>query len=146
MGVSVGLKGTDGEDILKEALRLGSKPESSTKAIKALKELDSIKDNIKVITGSRDMGENEARLLNFNVEVINIENENSTSSEDTIKLARDMLNKKISILIFVGGDGTARDIYKAVKDKVTTIGIPADVKVHSPVYAINPKIGGKLVL
>lgn len=146
MGGTVGLKGTDGEDILREAIRLGSQPKSPIKAIKALKELDSIKDNIKIITGPKDMGENEAKLLNFNVEVINIENENSTSSKDTIKLARDMLDKKISILIFVGGDGTARDIYKAVKDKVITIGIPAGVKIHSPVYAINPKIGGRLAL
>ncbi|UOW66635.1 ATP-NAD kinase family protein [Paraclostridium bifermentans] len=146
MGGSVGLKGTDGEDILKEAISLGSKPKSPTKAIKALKELESIKDNIKVITGPKDMGENEAKVLNFNVEVINIENENSTSSKDTIKLAKDMLGKEISILIFVGGDGTARDIYKAVEDKVITIGIPAGVKIHSPVYAINPKSGGKLAL
>lgn len=146
MGGTVGLKGTDGEDILREAIRLGSKPKSPTKAIKALKELDSIKDNIKIITGPKDMGENEAKLLKFNVEVINIENENSTSSKDTIKLAKDMLDKKISILIFVGGDGTARDIYRAVGGKVITIGIPAGVKIHSPVYAINPKSGGKLAL
>lgn len=144
MGGSVGLKGTDGEDILKKALSLGSKPKAPTKAIKALTELEAIKDDIKIVTGPGDMGENEAKSLAFKVDVINIENSKTTSSKDTINIAREMLNKNISLLIFVGGDGTARDIYKAIKDKVVTIGIPAGVKIHSPVYSINPKIGGKL--
>lgn len=146
MGGSVGLKGTDGEDILKKALILGSKPKAPIKAIKALSELESIKENIKIITGPQDMGENEAKNLGFNTEIIHVGNKQSTSSEDTIYIAREMLNKDISLLIFVGGDGTARDIYKAVEDKVITIGIPAGVKIHSPVYAINPKTGGQLAL
>lgn len=146
MGGSVGLKGTDGEYILKKAISLGSTPKSPTKTIKALIELESIKENIKIITGPQDMGEYEAKYLNFSTEVINIENRSRTSSEDTINIAKEMLKKNISLLIFVGGDGTARDIYKAVGDKVITIGIPAGVKIHSPVYAINPKVGGKLAL
>lgn len=146
MGGSVGLKGTDGEETLKKALSMGSKPKAPTKAINALKELVSIKDNIKIITGPCDMGENEAKSLGFEIEVINIENSMNTTGKDTINLAREIIKHDISLLIFVGGDGTARDIYKAVEDKVITIGIPAGVKIHSPVYAINPKSGGKAAL
>lgn len=146
MGGSVGLKGTDGEYILEKALELGSKPKASTKAIKALQQLESIKNNIKIITGQGNMGENEAKKLGFNVEIIKSKNIKKTSSTDTINIARDIIKEEVKLLIFVGGDGTARDIYTAVEDKVVTLGIPAGVKIHSPVYAINPKAGGTLAL
>ena len=143
MGGSVGLKGTDGEDIIEKAIKLGANPNSPKKAILALKQLLDIKDNMKIITGPKDMGENEARELGFRVEVIDIENEKTTSI-DTINLSKEMLKKDIKLLLFVGGDGTARDIYKGVEDKITTLGIPAGVKIHSPVYAINPRSGGEV--
>ncbi|MCC3866812.1 ATP-NAD kinase family protein [Terrisporobacter mayombei] len=146
MGGSVGLKGTDGEEVLTKAINLGSVPKSHKKAIIALKELLPIKDKIKIITCKGDMGENEARKLGFEVEVVGNNCNNSTSKIDTIYGCREMLNKDIKILLFVGGDGTARDIYKSVGSKLVTLGIPAGVKIHSSVYAINPKSGGKTAL
>ncbi|WP_164690205.1 ATP-NAD kinase family protein [Paraclostridium sordellii] len=146
MGGLVGLKGTDGEDILKKAIDLGSKPKASQKAKEALKELEPIKHDIKIVTGQGSMGEDEARKLGFNVEVIKIENSQNTTQRDTINISKEMLNKDIKLLLFVGGDGTARDIYSGVKNNLITIGIPAGVKIHSPVYAINPKFGGSLAL
>ncbi|RDY26250.1 ATP-NAD kinase [Romboutsia weinsteinii] len=146
MGGSVGLKGTDGEDVLNKAISLGSKPKANIKAKRALEELFSLKKEIKILTCSEDMGENEARELGYNVEVIFNKNKGKTSSEDTISACKLMIDRNIKILLFVGGDGTARDIYKGVGDSLVTIGIPAGVKIHSPVYAINPKIGGETTL
>lgn len=65
MGGKVGLKGTDGADILEEARKLGAKPESSLKAKKALQPLTELKDKIKIITCAGSMGEDIARQLSF---------------------------------------------------------------------------------
>lgn len=146
MGGSVGLKGTDGEDILEKAISLGSVPKAHIKAMTALKELLPIKDEIKIITCEGIMGEKEAKELGFEVEVIQNTNREASTSKDTLSACKFMLSKNIKILLFVGGDGTARNIYQAVGNKLVTLGIPAGVKIHSSVYAINPKLGGNIAL
>ncbi|WP_373600548.1 ATP-NAD kinase family protein [Paraclostridium bifermentans] len=141
MGGSVGLKGTDGEEIVEKAISLGAKPKSSIKAIIALEQIENLKEDIKIVTGPKDMGENEAKKLGFNVEVIDIKNYRKNGI-DTVNICKEMLKKNIEIILFVGGDGTARDVYEGVGDKTITLGIPSGVKIHSPVYAINPKSAG----
>lgn len=143
MGGKVGLKGTDGREILKQALLLGAIREAPNKAVLSLKKLKPIADGIKILTSSLDMGEEQCRALELNYEVIHKTSEESDSS-DTIDTAREMLKRDVGLIIFVGGDGTARDIYKAVETKVPVIGIPAGVKIHSPVYGNTPESAGEL--
>jgi len=144
MGGSVGLKGTDGEKILEKAKKLGAIPKAPNRAIEALKEISSIKDTIDLITYPHDMGENEAKACNFDPIVIGSIQEDWTTSTDTRNAARDMLRTKVDLILFVGGDGTARDIYEAIGDKLPVLGVPAGVKIHSGVFAINPKNAGIL--
>lgn len=67
-----------------------------------------------------------------------------TTARDTENAARDMLRAGVDLILFTGGDGTARNIYDAVGDKVPVLGVPAGVKIHSPVYATNPRSAGQL--
>lgn len=146
MGGAVALKGTDGEDILQRALDLGAIKKSPDKMIRALKELLPIKDSIEILTCPADMGEDEVKELGFNYNLVVSIYNNTTSSAHTILAARRMVDDGADIIIFAGGDGTARDMYTAIGNKCTVIGVPAGVKIHSPVYAINPTMAGKMAL
>lgn len=145
MGGKVGLKGTDGRDILEKALSLGAMRESPNKAKQALEILLPIKDDLQIFTYGGDMGENEALELGFNPVVIG-EVKEELNPLNTEKAAREMVEKGVDLILFAGGDGTARNIFNAVGNKVPVIGIPAGVKIHSGVYANYPKAAGEIAL
>ncbi|MFW9825709.1 MAG: ATP-NAD kinase family protein, partial [Candidatus Thorarchaeota archaeon] len=68
-----------------------------------------------------------------------------TTAEDTKRIARHMLNKGIDILIFCGGDGTARDIYDAIGLKIPVVAVPGGVKMYSSVFSFNPKAAAQII-
>lgn len=146
MGGRVGLKGSDGSEILKKALELGATPQSPQRTIQALGQMEKLKDQIEIITCPGDMGENEAKELGFSVDIIGAGtiNAGKSSAEDTRKAAGQMKALNVDLILFAGGDGTARDIFNAIGDRVTVLGIPAGVKIHSAVYGKNPKSSGEL--
>lgn len=144
MGGRVGLKGTDGSQILEKALKLGAKPQAQNRTIEALKKLEFLKDSIELITYPHPMGEKVAVDGGFSPKVIGSLPATETTAQDTHKAAKDMRDLEVDLLLFAGGDGTARDIYKAIGDSVVVLGIPAGVKIHSAVYACNPARAGEL--
>jgi predicted polyphosphate/ATP-dependent NAD kinase len=144
IGGRVGLKGSDGEKLQKEAISLGAIPESHNRTVKALKRLMPLKTGIQLVTYPGEMGENAAKECRFNPTVIGSITTGSTSAEDTRRAALDMMAMDIALLLFAGGDGTARDIYNAIGGKLPVAGIPAGVKIHSAVYARNPLQAGEL--
>lgn len=145
MGGRVGLKGSDGPEIQKRARELGAKPESPHRAIEALKVIARLKDQVEIITYPNEMGEDEARAAGFNPHVIGAINSGATNPKDTMQAAQDMVTAGVDIILFAGGDGTARNIYTAVGSgaEIPVLGIPAGVKIHSAVYAVNPKSAGE---
>jgi predicted polyphosphate/ATP-dependent NAD kinase len=144
IGGRVGLKGSDGEKVQKEAIRLGAIPESHNRTVQALKRLQPLKTEIQLVTYPGEMGENAAEACGFLPTVVGSITPGSTSAEDTRRAAIDMLAMNIALLLFAGGDGTARDIYNAIAGKLPVVGIPAGVKIHSAVYARNPLQAGEL--
>jgi predicted polyphosphate/ATP-dependent NAD kinase len=142
IGGRVGLKGSDGEEIRRKALELGAIPMSPKRTVDALKALDGLEFELYTYPG--EMGENEAKQAGLKPIVLG-KLIGKSSAEDTKKAAQDMLEKNIDLLVFAGGDGTARDIYSVVGESVPVLGVPTGVKIHSGVFAINPRSAGELV-
>ena len=148
MGGKVGLKGTDGLSILSRALEMGAAPHSPGRAAAALKQLLSIKEQIQIITFPGDMGETVAKQWGFSTQTLlkGIVSEKNTTRDDTLRAAKELLDQKVDLLLFAGGDGTARDIYESVKTNLTVLGIPSGVKIHSAVFGCSPQQAGELAL
>jgi len=147
IGGRVGLKGSDGEEILAKAIELGAKPECPDKAVIAIGQLKEFEEEIlEIYTYPGEMGEDEVRAGGLEPIVIGRIDSGHTKPADTIRAARDMYEMGVDLILFAGGDGTARNILDAVGDKVAVLGVPGGCKIHSAVYAINPKTAGKLVL
>ena len=142
LGGSVGLKGSDGLAV--EALRRGAVPQAENRAAKALEELLPLRDRITVCTGPGAMGENAARAMGFSCQVMEGAVSPVTTARDTRALARWLQALGADLILFAGGDGTARDICSAAREGSVFLGIPAGVKIHSPVYACSPSAAGRL--
>ena len=136
MGGRVGLKGTDGEKILKEAIRKGAKPVSPKRGLRFLEELQRMDNQAEVITAPGVMGEDVAGHLNIKREIVGEIGE-TTTAKDTIRIVR-LMKKEVELIAFCGGDGTARNILDGVGHSSPVLGIPSGVKVYSSVFAINP--------
>jgi predicted polyphosphate/ATP-dependent NAD kinase len=142
MGGRVGLKGTDG--LSEQARKLGAEPQSEARTLRALHRLGPRHAGIAILAAGGAMGAavaNEAGLL---CQVLT-EPTGETSATDTASAARAMTAAQVDLILFAGGDGTARDIYAIAGDTIPILGIPSGVKMQSAVFATSPEAGGDLV-
>jgi predicted polyphosphate/ATP-dependent NAD kinase len=143
LGGSVGLKGSDGQ--AEQALALGATPQAMNRAKTALTELLALRGQFEVLTVAGDMGESVCAGLGLQHQVLYRAAAMPSTATDTETAAKLLASAGVDLLLFAGGDGTARNICAAVGDQTTVLGIPAGVKIHSGVYAISPQAAGKLV-
>lgn len=147
MGGKVGLKGTDG--VVQQALKLGATAVAPKKAEEMLCEFVSIsriKKKIQWITCAGDMGGNELKKAGIKeIEIIYEPSVSQTSSEDTKKACAKLVEKQVDLILFCGGDGTARDVFTIVGKKIPLLGIPAGVKMHSGVFGITGAATAKIL-
>jgi predicted polyphosphate/ATP-dependent NAD kinase len=148
MGGRVGLKGTNG--VLKEAIAKGAKPIAPKRAVEFLQKL---KENlteiaIEVLTCPSIMGEEEAKATGFPVHVLPMKTGKETSAEDTKTAVKLLVKAEVNLIVFVGGDGTAKDIFDAMQasGEVPVLGVPSGVKLYSGVFAVNPSDAVNVVL
>jgi predicted polyphosphate/ATP-dependent NAD kinase len=145
LGGRVGLKGSDGLIVQQRARELGAVPEAFDRAVEALRMLKkSASDLEKLVTYPGEMGENVAVRCGFSPVIIGEICQGKTTAADTRRAAQEMFALGVDLILFAGGDGTARNICEAVGDTVPVIGIPAGVKIHSAVFGVNPARTGEL--
>jgi predicted polyphosphate/ATP-dependent NAD kinase len=144
IGGRVGLKGTDG--VLDKALELGGKPVAPEKMSKFLEALSDLLrrenlERLKWLTCSGSMG---GRYLEefgegpWEWDVVKRTGDHTTA-EDTKSACTILAERGVGLIVFCGGDGTARDVWKTVGTDVPIVGIPSGVKMHSGVFGMRPE-------
>lgn len=144
MGGSVGLKGTDGEDAVKSAVAMGAKPQAINRVSQALEVIAPYRNKIEFFTVSGDMGGDLLAEMDFAYQTI-LSPDYPTKPEDTLLAAKLLRAMNLDLLLFAGGDGTARDVCEIIAETVPVLGIPAGVKIHSGVFALTPKAAGRVL-
>ncbi len=142
MGGSVGLHGTDGDTYL-EAEQRGATPVAGKRAARALRQVATALPDLQVLAASGRMGEQAARQAGFHAAVVSVTS-HPTTAADTRAVARAMKSAGVSLLLFAGGDGTARDVVAELGAGVPVIGIPTGVKMHSAVFGNTPEAAGAM--
>ncbi|MBI4416873.1 MAG: ATP-NAD kinase family protein [Euryarchaeota archaeon] len=138
LGGRVGLKGTDG--VADEAVRRGATPVAPAKAAEMLRAL-AAKPQARLLTWltcSGPMGEDALNAAGLGHDVV-YRCQPPTTEEDTRKACRAFLGRGVDLIVFVGGDGTARDIASIVGSVVPIVGVPSGVKMHSAVFGLHPE-------
>lgn len=147
IGGAVGLKGSDGETTRAEALARGAQRKAMSRTAQALAELSAFRQRFIFITVKGEMGSDTLDALGLPYELLATDiPATQTQAIHTQQAAKHMLEQNLDMLIFAGGDGTARDICAIVGDAVPVLGIPAGVKIHSGVFGITPKATGEVLL
>jgi predicted polyphosphate/ATP-dependent NAD kinase len=142
MGGSVGLKGTDGT-MHQKALDLGAEPVTPKRTQDFLTHIRH-KDEIALLVAPGEMGEYHVRGIPVRFMVTG-ETGQRTTAEDTKRIASEMEDRGIELLIFAGGDGTARDVCDAIDSRVPVVGVPAGVKVFSSAFAFSARSAAEMV-
>lgn len=141
MGGRVGLKGTDG--VVDHALRLGATPVAGGYTVRALTRLERWRDELTILAAPGEMGAELAVSQGFDTVVLESGRPGAvTSAADTQAAAAELVRQGVDLILFAGGDGTARDIHGVVGDRVPVLGIPTGVKMHSAVFATSPENAG----
>ena len=145
IGGAVALKGSDGSETAQLALSKGAIPLANERIKVALHECLELLQDVDVFTVSGGMGSDLCQSLNIDHHVVHDTQGDITSAEDTENAARLLSELGMDLILFAGGDGTARNICASVSEGATVLGVPAGCKIHSGVYAITPKAAGRIV-
>ncbi|MDH5449653.1 MAG: ATP-NAD kinase family protein [Candidatus Bathyarchaeota archaeon] len=148
MGGRVGLKGTD--NLLERAIEMGAKPVAPSRAVEFLSKLKTLasKPITPMITCPGTMGEDETKTATFPAIILPMRQKSKTSAEDTKSAVKRVIREeKVDLIVFVGGDGTAKDILDAMQDvgMVPVLGVPSGVKMYSGIFAVNPSVAAEVV-
>ncbi|MFE7110324.1 ATP-NAD kinase family protein [Streptomyces sp. NPDC057575] len=160
LGGRVGLGGTDGPDRARTALSLGARPLAGARAAAALGELaartgESARGGLLVVTAAGGLGADAVAAAGLTERIVYAAGAGrDTSAADTAAAVRAVVAEGVDLLLFAGGDGTARDVLGALGPSgvlgspgyVTcpVLGVPTGVKMHSAVFAVSPRAAGEV--
>ncbi|MEU7001178.1 NAD(+)/NADH kinase [Nonomuraea sp. NPDC046570] len=144
LGGAVGLKGSDGAEVQREALSRGATPQAANRAAHAVRTLLSRHPATRIVTVPGAMGEHSAQASGAVFDLVGLPASPVTTPADT--RAAVIALKDVDLLLFAGGDGTARDVLDAVRGlgvgAPPVLGVPAGVKVYSGCFALSPAAAG----
>jgi predicted polyphosphate/ATP-dependent NAD kinase len=150
MGGRVGLKGTDG--VIEEAIRRGATPVAPGRAIEFLHTLFPLiheNSKLEMVVCPLQMGEDVCQEVGLEHRTVDVSISDTTSAVDTQRCVAALYEAGVRILVFVGGDGTARDIMDAITneqlDDLLVLGVPSGVKMYSGIFVVNPADAAEVI-
>lgn len=146
VGGAVGLKGSDGPGTVAEAYARQASFDACTRALPALLRLRAVADvaRFQVVTAAGAMGEESCRVAGLEARVVAWPACSPSSSADTAAACRAFIDAGADLILFAGGDGTARDIAAIAGTDLPVIGIPCGVKMYSGVFALTAARAGEV--
>lgn len=142
LGGPAGFKGSDG--MAQQALALGVEAKAAQRTQIALEVLLPLRERLEFVTFPGAMGADLLGEMGFAHRVVGELATGASTASDTHKAVELLQQAHVALILFAGGDGTARDICAAVREGQPVLGIPAGVKIQSGVYAISPRAAGEL--
>lgn len=142
LGGEVGLGGSDGPQTQARALELGGTPRAPERARRFVEELRRLSPETRLLAAAGPLGEAWAP----GAEALGRPPGHPSTGEDTSRAAAALADTGVAVLVFVGGDGTARDVLRGAGQEQLCLGVPAGVKMHSGVFAVTPEDAAKQVV
>jgi len=143
IGGRVALKGSDDRVAVDRALRDGALPVAPARARRALDVLRAQAPGTEVLAAGGGMGAELAAELGLPVTVLDHRPEHPTTADDTRAVARELAGRDVDLLLFAGGDGTARDVVDVIGTELPLLGVPSGVKMRSAVFGMTPEAAGE---
>lgn len=144
VGGSVALKGSDSAEVQARARQRGGRPRGRERALRALRAAGSAVGDVRWLTWGGAMGADALAEAEIAAQTLG-EPQDPCSAADTRQAAAAMLEAGADLLVFCGGDGTARDLLAALGRRLPVLGIPSGVKMHSGVFAATPESAGSIL-
>lgn len=144
VGGSAGLKGSDGAEVQARARERGGRPRGRDRALRTLRAAGSAAGQVRWLTWGGAMGADALEEADITAQILG-EPQDPCSAVDTTQAAAAMLEAGADLLVFCGGDGTARDLLAALGQRLPVLGIPSGVKMHSGVFAATPESAGRIL-
>lgn len=145
IGGRVGLKGSDGEEIQQQAIRLGAEPMAQLRVAETLESLADFREQLQWFTAGGAMGSELLTLLGYEHQLVYQALGSKTGPDDTVNTVKALQEEGIDLLLFAGGDGTARDIIRGLSGDQLCLGIPAGCKIYSGVFAVTPGAAAEVI-
>lgn len=146
LGGPAGLKGSDGVATQELARVRGAEPHAGERAVRMLRMLAAVRPDTEVATVAGAMGADAVAAAGLPAEVVWTPDSALTSGADTTSATAALVRAGADLVLFVGGDGTARDVVAGLPADVPVLGVPAGVKMYSSCFAVGPEAAGALAV
>ena len=147
IGGPAGFRGSDDPMAEMQAKAQGYESKIAGRLHAALLPLKPVAESFHWFTCSGAMGANYLQEMGFDcIEIVYETAAPTTTAQDTQNAVFAMQPIGVDVLLFAGGDGTARDVLDVIGEQQVALGVPCGVKMHSGVFARHPAAVGDILL
>ncbi len=143
LGGRAAFKGSDDIGNQERALKAGYEKNACKRAEECLRHVKGL-GKCMFIAPKGEMGGRIVEKLAIPYQSIPVFHKRTTR-RDTLDCLEVFKKEKADLIVFCGGDGTARDVCEGCGEEIPVLGIPAGVKMYSGCFAVNPQMAGNLL-